>query len=503
MKARSFITLVILCTGIGILSPVSAMNQLSRNDPYPYYSSADPFSFMTTWQRQEPKNEEEFGDHETFRFAASYFRQTAVAGSTFCGTPNQKLGDLLGAWNFVGIFYPERNGNIAVQKLLTEKLNLLTPFGPLTSDEIDAALPYIYDPVYTDRNEQFGFVEFDLNYIKQGVRFEWEMRFGDYLGFLLQAGVAELRQHISNINDLTCEAQGTTCTVTTVNNGSKGTADCGVNLFPCTAKTLVMQRITGNIPGVADALNVAIRDYHEIAAEDTRGRLYLRKWFPVNWLSETMCWPKALFMPYISADVSVPTSKKVPGCILFGLSNGNNGHWGYGASAGFQLDFVDTIQIGLTGAVTCYSQETYANQPVPTSPFQAGIFPRLATVTRDPGKTWSFGANLNAYHFIEHLSFWFEYRIINHQHDCYCIQSVNNLSNPRATPPINDTPPALTNILTAKMNEESSWEVQVANIAFNYDVSDHIELGFFWQQPVKQRNAYRATTLMGTFNFTF
>ncbi len=497
MKARSFITLVILGMTLGSTVPLSAMNMLSRNDPYPFYSSADPYGFMTIWERQQPRDDEQYGEQETFRFAASYFRQTAIVGSNFCGEREQPLGDLRGRWNFIGLLYSDP----AMVTYLTEQLHLLDPItGTCNVDAQQAAecLTFIEDPINTDRNKEFGFVSVPIDYIKQGARFETEFHLPYNLGCLLQFGVAEIRQHIVKFDDKTCAALGTTCPIATCtacgNPNTTTNGNCCTNTFDCPCKKVVFKRLTGNIPEVAKALGVCVRDYHEIAPEDPRARLYWRKWYQFNLYEDG--WPRGFIMPFVSFDIAAPLSKPVPACNLFALSNGNNGHWGIGGTAGFQIDFVETVQLGLDLCFTGYTAETYSNVPVPTNQLQAGIFARQATVTQHPGGTWSFGMNLNAYHFIDRLSFWVQYRILNHQPDCFTIRDVNRISTD--SNPFN--PP---DILVNKMREESSFEVQVANIGFNYDVSRNIELGFFWQQPIKQRNAYRATTLMATINITY
>jgi hypothetical protein len=47
------------------------------------------------------------------------------------------------------------------------------------------------------------------------------------------------------------------------------------------------------------------------------------------------------------------------------------------------------------------------------------------------------------------------------------------------------------------------WRVQLGNIAFTYDVSPNIGIGFLWQQMFHVRNAFNSTTALFTLNLIF
>ena len=49
----------------------------------------------------------------------------------------------------------------------------------------------------------------------------------------------------------------------------------------------------------------------------------------------------------------------------------------------------------------------------------------------------------------------------------------------------------------------SSFQTRMANIALNYDISPNMGLGIFAQLPLDQKNAYRSTTVMLSFNASF
>jgi hypothetical protein len=193
-------------------------------------------------------------------------------------------------------------------------------------------------------------------------------------------------------------------------------------------------------------------------------------------------------MPYISADLNIPTGKKVCASHLYALPTGNNGHTGVGMTGGFTIDFVDTIEIGFEGQFTKWAARNESNFPVPTNTLQSTIFPRLATVKVSPGTNWNFSFTLNAYHFLDRLSLFVEYMLTSHGEDCFKVLQC-------------DAAPGT--IRLQKLVTDSKWEAQVCNVGANYDISPNFALGFFWQAPVARRNAYRSTTLMTSLVLTY
>ena len=75
--------------------------------------------------------------------------------------------------------------------------------------------------------------------------------------------------------------------------------------------------------------------------------------------------------------------------------------------------------------------------------------------------------------------------LIQHQQDKYCI----TCCDPCFTPEV--------------LEKRSVWKNQLANIAFNYDITPTISLGFLWQAPLMQLFTYRNTTLMFGLNVVF
>ena len=238
---------------------------------------------------------------------------------------------------------------------------------------------------------------------------------------------------------------------------------------------------------IAKTLKLNIKDFDTHGMEDTHVNLYWRHVFPVNQHREG--WPYFLIMPFVLVESVLPTGKKINENCLFALPTGNNGHTGLGLTAGLNIDFVETIEIGVMAGMTKYNSRRYHAMPVPVQEFQVGMLPYKADLTREPGMNWNFGALMHARHFLYQLSFWAQYMVVSHSKDKFCNVTVLPLTAADTNPPV-----ALTN----KMSEESLWHSHVFNVGATYDISPNIALGFFWQAPVSRRNAYRSTTVMGS-----
>lgn len=473
-----------------------ALSNLTRNDPYPVYTSADPYLFLTREYRTALKEKVTYGDvREWIRFSASMFRQRATVGTDIFGNKDVNLGDLEGRWNMTALLFPAANGNTDVQTALFNALGLMTA---------PECFQTIKDPTANDVTDFFGFFSVPIKYKKSGARFEAEIALGwDFL-LRVQTGVADIHQTVTFI-DLTCGATGLSCPVndcvvgctpSSVEGEPQPTASgctpasCCIDTFNCSCKRLVMNHIMKQLCKVADVLKVDIRNFNKIAMEDTRVGLIWRRCFEANF-GYCHDWPEFIFMPYVIGEFSAPTGRKSCPSRIFDLPSGNNGHWGYGFTVGGTIDFIETIEVGGEGGMTRFNSRLYCGVPVPTDCAQAGLFPQKADLWIEPGTNWNWSLSMSAFHFLDRLSFWGQYVFVDHQPDCIRVVS----TSPSSVPP--------SNILVGKLREESAWRVHMINTALNYDISPHIALGFMWQAPIKQYNAYKSTTIMGSIVITW
>jgi hypothetical protein len=246
--------------------------------------------------------------------------------------------------------------------------------------------------------------------------------------------------------------------------------------------------------GQVQMLDLDIYNFCKTDMEDIVLSVYWTHCFDLNQNSNNDCWPEFTIAPYLVGEFSAPLSERQNPNKLFSVPFGINKHWGFGFTGGFTINFIDTIEIGFEGGFTKFSSETYFAQPVPTHELQQGIFPRKADLDRRPGTVWSFGATLGAYHYVSCLSTYIQFRLLHKCSDCICIRQTIPIAAFNGTP---DNFPA-SNIKLEKMQRESEWTSSFVDVYFDYDLSENVALGFFWQAPVSQQFAYRPTTVMGS-----
>jgi hypothetical protein len=505
-----------------------AENRYTSNDPYPVYTAANPLGMYTFWEDCEPET--------SARLSISVFRQRADMGhggpctqrfglTAPCPTesctnccqvcPKEvELGDIHGRWNMVALLYPEANGNTTVQQNLIAGLGLesLLITGVSDATVLANCLTKLETPSLADPSQQFGFFSVPIEYRKYGIRLQAELDLCGGFGIRLQTGLASIKQEACFV-DKTCGAQGNKCTVTQA--GTPQTTECAttcclINEFGCDCKKLVINGIMDQLEiavrketevvspgtGQVEMLNLNIENFCKTDMEDITFSLYWTRCFDINQNSQNDCWPEFTIAPYFVGEVSAPLSDRQCPQQLFSLPFGLNKHWGYGFTGGFTLNFIETVELGFEAGFTRFSEEKYCAQPVPTHELQQGIYPRKADLNNRPGTVWSFGATLGAYHFLSCLSSYVQFRLLHKCDDHICIITPIPIAPVGGT--IEDDTFVKENIKVKKMEEEAAWTSSFVNVHFDYDISENIALGFFWQAPVSQEFAYRPTTVMGS-----
>lgn len=487
---------------LGLVSNITlhGFSNRTNNDPYPLFTAQYPYTFLTTNHRNYMRGWEANWEQERFCFSVSPFRQAATCGRNI-DSNRAALGDLKGRWNMLALFNPfdgDGNENNAVQQALFDVLGFsqteLTT--PCTSGG-----PTLYamlsTPSHRAPNEQFGFFSVPIKYRKWGVRFETEFYLGYDIGLKIETGVCDIIQTASFV-DQTCNALGRCC-VTSCSDSTQ----CNIDQFGCSCKQIVIQQIMDQYDLIAETLDLNVRNYNKRCAEDTRFALYWRRIFPIN--QDREGWPYFLMMPFVEFEAIAPTGNIVNPSCLFALPGGNNGHTGLGFGAGLNFDFVETIEIGVQASMTEWLSRRYCNYPVPTNNFQQGLFPYKADLTLKPAANWTFAALMNAYHFLDRLSVWAQWVATYHGRDSFCDIELHPFVVHEQNQPYPSSPPGqpLPEVEVSKMECESRWSSHMVNVGLTYDISPNIALGFLWQTPVAQRNAYRSTTLMGSLIVTW
>lgn len=531
---------------IGFHHLINAELRYTHNDPFPLYTADNPIAQYTFWKDCELE--------APARFSFSFFKQSAnsartnpffvgsctsspascTAGTTsntcancyFTCNQDVPLGNIYGPWNMLGLFYAEANGNNTIGELLVYELGLTNgaDFGiqPVTegtcpaqgtAEEIaETCIINFSKPYNSDPNQQFGFFDVPMAYRKYGFRFEGDLAIPctDF-GIRIQFGVSNIRQDATFV-DRTCAALGTTCNVTPpICTDTSESATCPANpcciindLGSCSCKTLVMNGVMRQANVIFDTLGYDPRYFCKTQPENINFALYWAHCYELNIGSENSCWSHATLAPYLVGEVDIPLCEAQDTNFLFSMPFANNIHRGYGFTGGFTLNFIETIEIAFDAGFTKYSEAFYSAYPVPTNALQQGIYPRKADLTKRPGATWSFGATMAAYNFISCLSCFIQYRLLKHSQDHFCIVRPIPITPPPGNCPIPGNAPCpadnfvASNICLDTLKQRSEWSSSFVDVHFTYNVSEHVALGFVWQAPVKQIQAYRPTTIMGS-----
>ena len=99
----------------------------------------------------------------------------------------------------------------------------------------------------------------------------------------------------------------------------------------------------------------------------------------------------------------------------------------------------------------------------------------------------SFAAKIAAFHFLGHLSAYFEYVQMEHKPDDVRLRKCEDEGT----------------FLPGVYEKTTGFKAKMANMALNYDITPNIGLGILWQAPLSQMNAYRSSTVLFSFNARF
>lgn len=460
---------LVVCIGIGMLvtsRELGALSSLARNDPYPVYTSLDPQDFLLTAEKLRIR-EPDFASRKRSNASISIspFGENAERGRNLAHK-RVVLGDLEGRWGMIPLLFgPIPPGQTLAPTLQTALANLFPGVAPGT----------LSDPSKIDPNQDFGYFTVPFKYRKRGVRFQLEAMIGGGFGVNIETGLASLTQTHTGFIDLTG------CVAPT----------CPFNPSPLT-NAQVIQYLMEPLDQIADEIQLGLCDFSAFSVEEVRLNLFWRHIYELNTEENEEGYPHFMFIPYIEVSGSVsPADVKDPNKEnfneAFAAPLGNDDHSAVGFTAGLDFDFVEAMEIGAEVGMTYFFKHNFDNFRVPTSEYQTGIYPYRTSVTITPGFNWHFGAKIAAYHFLDKLSGYFQYIQMEHKQDSITLRKCE------------DEGIFLPEVLECR----SGFMAKMANIALNYDLSPNMGLGVFAQLPLDQRNAYRTTTIMLSFNASF
>lgn len=451
------------------------LSSLAKNDAYPMFSSLDPATFLLGYEKLKYRNIEWAKEKGRYAILAiSPFAQNADKGKPIEGQSSieglckednitdcsDALGDLTGRTGMIALIYgPLPEGvNQWTSTLQTARENL---FPDQVMTDPNAVLD---DPMKIDTNQDFGYFSFPLKYRKRGVRFDIYLQFWDDIGINIQTGVSSIRQTIQKRINLTDEV-----------------------VDPETQFGLTRTQVNTNLmepfENIAQEIDLDVCNFQQNSIEEIRLSLYWRHAYEIN--KNKYDFPYLLVIPYLEIGGSTSPGKKKNPNKFFGLPFGNNEHASVGLTGGIDFDFIESIEVGGEVGFTHFFDKSFSNFRVPTNKFQTTIFPFTTDVKISPGRNWHFAGKITAYHFLDKLSMYFQYVLIEHKDDDIKLKR----SDPTFLPKV--------------LEKTTGWKTKLANIGFNYDISPNLLLGFLWQAPLSQRNTYRSTTILFTFNATF
>lgn len=478
------------------------LTTLAKNDPIPVFTTLNiddallltrkqllyKFDALNGWDYEWADKKRDNINISISPFAQNADRGKTIKGSVPClATPDcpqindVALSDLTGRTDMIALLYgktppgrtPFISADPAVNTQAAEKYPVLhaamNALFPLINGQQN---PGVNNEANIDPAQQLGFFTFWEKYRKRGLRFEVSGQLPFNLVLQLQAGFASIRQVRENTVNLTNREDTTFDPITTTVTGG---IDGSVNHF-------LMEQINA----ITNELNVDFCDFIETSLEDVRFNLFWRDFFPVNEDAESS-WARFLAIPYFEVSGSFSPVRVDNDRKFFAAPFGNNGHSSAGLTAGINLDFIETIEIGGEVGFTHFFRKNYCNMPVPTSEFQQNLYPYSTNVSIKPGENWHFCAHLAAFHFLDRLSMHFEWYVLDHQKDHICILEDNSSGA----------------FLPEVLECRSTFKVKLGNIGLNYDFSPNFNVGLLWQIPFSQRNAYRSSTIMAGINITF
>jgi len=457
------VTLILFITTLGFNLTIDALTADARNDPVPVYTTLDPQNYLYMHDRMILKGMKPQTEKAPFvGLSISPFAENADRARDMDNNVIP-IGDIYGRWNMLALLFgPLPEGKVLPPTLQTAK-DVLFPTQP-------AGVP-IDGNQLVDPNHEFGFFSVPVKYRKRGLRTQILGQVLCDFGICFQGGVSDICQTVTGFTNLTCDA----------------TLDCPIDLKlgqdPLT-KDNVNEYLMCELTDIADETGLNICNFHKFSLEDIRLSMYWRHGYSLN--KQSPDWPVVLIIPFFELGGSLATAsyKRDPNT-AFALSFGSNDHNAVGFIAGLDFDFAQTIEIGSHFGMTHFFAKDFNKFRVPNDESQSGIYPFTTDVTINPGHNWEFGLKLSAYHFLENLSFYFQYFLMHHDNDSIKLKCCDDAFQPKVLEKISD------------------WKVQVANMAFNYDISPHVSLGFLWQAPLARRGAYKTTTLMFSFNALF
>lgn len=446
-----------------IATSAQAYTTLNYHDIFPVYKSKSHFELMNEEQKQLIKEDDEKGIYERIQISSSMVAQKATHARDL-NKVKVLAGDVHGPLNMIGLTYGTLPTGATQPALLTTAAALALTTVPGAT---------VGDATYSDLNQAFGYFSLPTKYRKVGARFNASLRILNDFCLSFHTGVVDMKQTLTHYTDRTSNAN--------VNDVFYTGGDAP--LFTAD-KATIEQNLMDKRTAIFAQMGVNGEDWNKTGAEDVTGSLAWRHNFRINKDADPKDWAAFIFTPHFRIAGTFATGKEKDPDILLSLPFGNNGHHAVHASGGFGVDFYESIECSVEGGATHFFDRTYVTR-VPNHRLQSLLFPYKTTVKVEPGKTWHLSLCMNAFHFVDKLSLFAQYSYVNHLRDKITLVTADAA------------------FLPERLEDQTNFKVQMANIGLNYDLSPNMTFGFVWQAPLAQRASYKTHTFLLSGVLTF
>lgn len=367
------------------------------------------------------------------------------------------LGDLEGRMNFIPLLFGAEPVNQNLSPTLQTAKEVI--FGPILDGN-----GTIDDGQYIDPQENLGCKSIYFKYSKKGLRFALSGRFSTDFGGSITAGIASVKNSLQKIVDKTKNPDDTADPFDPTVNGTSIKAD---------VETYLVKEFSN----ILSELNQALTDNaSRTSIETVECSLFWRHVFEL--MPEYDDWLNVLLIPYIEGTGTVSPGAKKRSTFIYDPIFGNNQHSAVGITTGMYIDFIETIYIDTSFGYTHFFKHSFDNVPVPNSPYQVNLYPFSTDISVKPGANWHFSFKMGCYQFVDKLSFYVEYVMMEHKKNTVTLQT----EDPAFFPGV--------------LEDSSPFKVKLCNLSVAYAFSPNASVGFLWQAPISQRTAYKSTTVM-------
>ena len=332
-------------------------------------------------------------------------------------------------------------------------------------------------------------------YMKAGVRFEFNMNLSKYIDLSIQGGVVHIEQKLlAPIKSLTVFTSTTGTTITSPIYNAMWVYAAATPPTMATQQTAAKDAFNDKITNNMDALLSVEKgigfyydDYAEFKTEDVRICLSFKSPLTKNYTNKDNLddYAPLIFTPYAEISGSLPTGDTPKYLNALEVAAGNNGHFSLGGTVGLSCDFIETIQVGIEAGYDHFFEKVHANRPVPNNKYQSVLYPYKRDVKVQPGDNIHLAVSMNAYQFMKNANFFCSYEYITHAKDTHSLV----VDNPYFLP--------------SQLDKNTNWDSQMFNAAINFNVTEAFNAGITCQLPISQRNAFNSASVAASLSFLF